>query len=44
MGGVYNAFGRHEFNVGFLLENLVGNDHLENSGVNERIILQWILK
>jgi hypothetical protein len=28
----------------FYLEGMKGNDHLEDAGVDERIILKWILR
>jgi hypothetical protein len=28
----------------FYLEDMEGNDHLEDAGVDEKIILKWILR
>jgi hypothetical protein len=33
-----------EFNAGFWREDLRGRDHLENPGVDGRIILTWIFR
>jgi hypothetical protein len=36
--------GRGETYTGFLWGNLMERDHLEDAGVNERIILRWIFR
>jgi len=36
------ALGRREVNTGIWGENLKERDHLEEPGVDERIILRWI--
>ena len=40
MGGAYSAYGGKEFWWG----NLRGKDHLEDRGVDGRIILRWIFR
>ena len=39
-----HVWGRVEVYTGFLWENLRERDHLENTGVDGRIILRWIFK
>jgi hypothetical protein len=36
--------GRREIHTGVLWGNLNGRDHVENLGIDRRIILKWILK
>ena len=44
MGGIYHVWGREEVNVGFYCRNQGEGDHLEDPGVEGRIIIKWILK
>jgi hypothetical protein len=39
-----HASERWEMHTKFLLENLKGRDHMEDLGIDRRIILEWILK
>jgi hypothetical protein len=41
---VWHLHGRREMHAGFWWRNLKEIDHLEDLGVNVRIILKWILK
>jgi hypothetical protein len=42
MGGTCSTCGGEERCIQFLWENLSERDHLEEPGVDERIILKWI--
>ena len=45
MGGTCSAYrGKGEAYRGFYLRNLRERDHLEDSGVDGRIILRWIFR
>jgi len=45
MGGVYSTYGgRVEVYTGFCWGNLRDRDHLEDPGVDGRIILRWIFR
>jgi hypothetical protein len=45
MGRVYSTHGRDEKCVkNFNCKNLNGKDHSEDLGVDERLILEWILE
>jgi hypothetical protein len=44
MGGACNPHGTDEKLKQFWLENLKGRDHLVDLGVDERIILDWVLE
>jgi len=45
MGGTGSAYGgRREAYTGFWWRNLREGDHLEDSGVDGRIILRWIFR
>jgi hypothetical protein len=43
MGGACSTDGRDEMHTIFWLENLTGRDHLEDLGVDGKIILEWIV-
>jgi len=43
MGGACSAYGGETY-TGFWWENLREREHLENPGVDGRIILRWILR
>jgi hypothetical protein len=36
--------GRGQFHTGFWWGNLMEGDHLEDTGVDERIILKWVFE
>jgi hypothetical protein len=40
----YTGHGRNEKFIQILSENLTGRDHLEDLGVDGRIIFKWMLK
>jgi hypothetical protein len=40
--GMWRLWGRREMHTGFWWGNLKFRDHLENLGVDGRIILKWI--
>jgi hypothetical protein len=45
MGRAWSAYGwREETYIGFLLGKSEGKNHLEDSGVDGRIILRWIFQ
>jgi len=44
MGGACTTFGAREMYIGFLWENLREIEHLEDSGVDGRIILRGIFR
>jgi hypothetical protein len=44
MSGTSSTHGRGDKSQKLLLVNVKGRDHLENSRVDGRIILEWILK
>jgi hypothetical protein len=44
MGGPFNMYGGAEVYKGFWWENLRERDHLENQGIDGRIILRWIFR
>jgi hypothetical protein len=41
---MYGLWGRGEVHSGFWWGNLRENDHLEDPGVDRRIILRWIFR
>jgi hypothetical protein len=41
---MWHAWGRREIRTGFSYDNLKEGDHLEDAGVDWKIILKWILK
>jgi len=41
---MWHVWGRREVHTGFWWGNLREIDHLEDPGINGRIILRWILK
>ena len=41
---MWHVWGRKEVHTEFWLENLGEGDHLEDPGVNGRIVLKWIFK
>jgi hypothetical protein len=41
---MWHVWGRGEVPAGFRWESLRQRDHLEDIGVNRRIILKWIIK
>jgi hypothetical protein len=41
---LWNIWGRGELHTGFWWGNLRKGDHLEDPGVDRRIILKWIFK
>jgi hypothetical protein len=43
MGG-HVAWERREMHAIFWLENVKGRDHLEDLGIDRKIILEWILE
>ena len=44
MGGACGTYGRKRRATGFLWGDLRERDHLENPGVDGRIILRWIFR
>jgi hypothetical protein len=42
--GTWNVWGRGEVLIGFWWGNLREGDHLEDPGVDERIILIWVFE
>jgi len=44
MGGTCNTHGRDEKCTVFWSERLEGRDHLEDVGVDGRLMLEWILE
>ena len=45
MGGAYSIYGRQtEVYTGFCWGNLRERDHLEDPGVDRKIILRWIFR
>jgi hypothetical protein len=44
MGGVCSTYGRGEAYTGFWWGNLRERDHLEDQGVDGRMILKWIFR
>ena len=45
MGGACSTYGgRREVHAGFWWGNLKEREHFEDTGVDERIILRWILR
>ena len=41
-GGMWHEWGAGEVHIGFWWEDLMEMDHLEDLGINGRIILKWI--
>ena len=44
MGGACGTYGIREMHIGFLWGKLKEREHLQNTGLYERIILKWALK
>jgi hypothetical protein len=44
MGRICRAHGRDENCTKFWLESLMGTDHLEDVGIDGRIMIKWILE
>jgi len=44
MGGALAGIGRGEVHTGFWWRNLKESDHLEDPGIDGRIILRWIVR
>jgi hypothetical protein len=42
MGGACSTYGRREMHTKFWTENMKGGDHMEDPGIDEKI-LEWIL-
>jgi len=42
--GTYDIWGKEEVYTGFLWGTLREGDHLEDPGINGRIILKWIFR
>jgi hypothetical protein len=43
MGGESSTHGRYENAYNIWVEKMKGRDHSENLGIDEKIILEWIL-
>jgi hypothetical protein len=43
MGWIRSTHGREEKFLGYLVGNLKGRVHSENLGINDGIILEWLL-
>jgi hypothetical protein len=44
IGGEYSTYGESKAYIGFWWGKLRERDHLEDPGINERIILRWIFR